>query len=227
VFPGHGPKLRGVVADVTDCAAVRALWDEAVAAYGATKRAVTYLTDALAEELGKDAPVTVAHLSPGTVVADLLSRDYTPEEFAKAKKVFNILADRVETAGVVALIWALLPTAPWWPFAALSAAVAGGAVVAGTMRPVFILATAGVTTVSVIGAVYAGRRRAWTAIALYTLGIVLVPALVPLRNHPSHETLRLQWIEQATNTAAQLALLAAAWLTVHAYRRSPAPEVLV
>ncbi|MET7425126.1 SDR family oxidoreductase [Dactylosporangium sp. NPDC005555] len=68
-----------------------------LAAYGMTKRAVTYLTDALAKELGKDSPVTVAHLSPGMVVTDLLSRDYTPEEFAKAKKIFNILADKVET----------------------------------------------------------------------------------------------------------------------------------
>jgi hypothetical protein len=121
------------------------------------------------------------------------------------------------SAGAVTLIWALLPTAPWWPFAALYAAVAGGAVVAGSMKPVFILATAGVTTVSVIGAVYAGRRRARIAIALYTLGIVLVTALVPLRNSPSHETLRTQWIEQGTNTFAQLAFLTAAWLTVRAY----------
>ena len=37
------------------------------------------------------------HLSPGMVVTDLLTHDYTPEEFAKAKKIFNILADRVET----------------------------------------------------------------------------------------------------------------------------------
>ncbi|MEV0134518.1 hypothetical protein AB0H83_39420 [Dactylosporangium sp. NPDC050688] len=124
------------------------------------------------------------------------------------------------SAGAVTLVWALLPTAPWWPFAAVYAAVAGGALVAGAMKPVFVLATAGVTTVSVIGAVYAGRRRARTAIALYTLGIVLVTALVPLRNHPDHETLRLQWIEQGTNTAAQLAFLTAAWLTVRAYRRS-------
>ncbi|MGI5184900.1 hypothetical protein ACQEVZ_52465 [Dactylosporangium sp. CA-152071] len=129
------------------------------------------------------------------------------------------------SAGAVLLIWALLPTAPWWPFAAVYAAVAGGAALAGTMKPVFILATAGVTTISVIGAVYAGRRRARPAIALYTLGIVLVTALVPLRNHPDHETLRLQWIEQGTNTAAQLAFLTAAWLTVRAYRRSPS-EVL-
>jgi hypothetical protein len=88
------------------------------------------------------------------------------------------------------------------------------------MKPVFILATAGVTTVSVIGAVYAGRRRARTAIALYTLGIVLVTALVPLRNSPSHETLRMQWIEQGTNTFAQLAFLTAAWLTVRAHTDS-------
>ena len=65
-------------------------------AYGATKRAVTYLTDGLAKEL-KDTPVKAAHLSPGMVVTDLLTHDYTPEELEKAKKVFNILADKVET----------------------------------------------------------------------------------------------------------------------------------
>ena len=37
------------------------------------------------------------HLSPGIVVTDLLTHDYPPDELAKAKKVFNILADRVET----------------------------------------------------------------------------------------------------------------------------------
>ena len=37
------------------------------------------------------------HLSPGMVVTDLLTHDYTPEEFEKAKKIFNILADKVET----------------------------------------------------------------------------------------------------------------------------------
>lgn len=171
--PDPDPRVRGVIADVTDRAAVRDLWDEAVAAYGrvdiwinnagvttarrplwelppaeldavidvnlrglahasavvlanmraqghgalwnmegfgsgnqqapglaaygTTKRAVTYLTDALAKELGKNSPVTVAHLSPGMVVTDLLARDYTPEELAKAKKIFNILADTVET----------------------------------------------------------------------------------------------------------------------------------
>jgi len=69
--------------------------------YGATKRALTYATLALAKELaqeqGKDVAVKVALLSPGMVVTDLLTRDYTPEEFTKAKRIFNILADKVET----------------------------------------------------------------------------------------------------------------------------------
>jgi len=67
-----------------------------LAPYGATKRAVTYLTGALAKEL-KGGPVKAAHLSPGMVVTDLLMQDYDPAELAKAKKIFNILADRVET----------------------------------------------------------------------------------------------------------------------------------
>ncbi|MFC6879293.1 MULTISPECIES: SDR family oxidoreductase [Actinomadura] len=67
-----------------------------LAAYGSTKRAVTYLTRALAKEL-EGTPVRVAHLSPGMVVTDLLVQDYPPDELAKARRVFNILADRVET----------------------------------------------------------------------------------------------------------------------------------
>ncbi len=65
-------------------------------AYGATKRGVTNVTDGLAKEL-KGTPVKAAHLSPGMVVTDLLTQEYTPEELEKAKKIFNILADKVET----------------------------------------------------------------------------------------------------------------------------------
>ncbi|MDL4813262.1 SDR family oxidoreductase [Actinomadura opuntiae] len=65
-------------------------------AYGATKRGTGYLTSGLAEEV-RDGPVKVAHLSPGMVVTDLLTSGYSPDELEKAKKVFNILADRVET----------------------------------------------------------------------------------------------------------------------------------
>ncbi len=64
--------------------------------YGATKRGLTYVTDSLAKEVA-DTPVTVHHLSPGMVVTDLLTHDYTPQELAQARKIFNILADRVET----------------------------------------------------------------------------------------------------------------------------------
>ncbi|MEV6342768.1 SDR family oxidoreductase [Actinoplanes sp. NPDC051851] len=64
--------------------------------YGATKRGLTYATSAMAKELA-GTPVRVGLLSPGMVVTDLLTRDYAPEELAKAKKIFNILADRVET----------------------------------------------------------------------------------------------------------------------------------
>ncbi|AYF76992.1 SDR family oxidoreductase [Nocardia yunnanensis] len=64
--------------------------------YGASKRAVTYLTKALAAEV--PAGVSVGLLSPGMVTTDLLTHGYAdPVELAKARKVFNILADRVET----------------------------------------------------------------------------------------------------------------------------------
>ena len=66
--------------------------------YGATKRAVTYLTESLVKET-KGSPVRVGFLSPGIVATDLLVDDYAgqPEAFEKARKIFNILGDRVET----------------------------------------------------------------------------------------------------------------------------------
>ncbi|MFJ3666905.1 SDR family oxidoreductase [Streptomyces sp. NPDC090106] len=71
-------------------------------AYGTTKRAVTHLTRALATDL-RDHAVRRPHdvramaLSPGMVVTDVLTHGYTAEEYEKARKVFDILADRVET----------------------------------------------------------------------------------------------------------------------------------
>lgn len=69
-----------------------------MATYGASKRAVNYLTEALARE-AKGTPIKVGFLSPGIVATDLLVGDYDgrPEEFEKVKRVFNILGDRVET----------------------------------------------------------------------------------------------------------------------------------
>lgn len=69
-----------------------------IGVYGSSKRAVRYLTEALVKEY-KDTSVKVGFLSPGIVVTDLLVGDYDgdPEGFAKAKKIFNILGDHVET----------------------------------------------------------------------------------------------------------------------------------
>ncbi len=65
--------------------------------YGSTKRAVNYFTEALAKELAGQ-PVKVGSLSPGMVITDLVSEQYKdrPEEFERAKKIFDLLADRVE-----------------------------------------------------------------------------------------------------------------------------------
>lgn len=67
-------------------------------AYGATKRAVNYMLKSLQKEL-KGTPVQVCTLSPGIVVTDLLIGDYdtSSEEWAKARKIFNILGDTVDT----------------------------------------------------------------------------------------------------------------------------------
>jgi len=69
-----------------------------MAVYGASKRAVTYLTSAMVKEM-KGTDVRVGYLSPGIVATDLLVDDYDgqPEAFEKARKIFNILGDRVET----------------------------------------------------------------------------------------------------------------------------------
>jgi NAD(P)-dependent dehydrogenase (short-subunit alcohol dehydrogenase family) len=66
--------------------------------YGSTKYSLRYLTDALVEET-RGTPVLVGALKPGMVVTDLLTEQYKkrPEDWERAKRIFNILADRVET----------------------------------------------------------------------------------------------------------------------------------
>ncbi len=66
--------------------------------YGATKRGLRYLDDALAAEL-KGTPVLAGSILPGMVVTDLLLAgfDGPPERVAQAKRIFTILADRAET----------------------------------------------------------------------------------------------------------------------------------
>jgi NAD(P)-dependent dehydrogenase (short-subunit alcohol dehydrogenase family) len=67
-------------------------------AYGSTKRLVRYLTDGLATEM-KGSGVLVGALSPGMVVTEFLTGWYDKgsAEWERAKRVFNVLADKVET----------------------------------------------------------------------------------------------------------------------------------
>ena len=71
---------------------------EGMTPYGATKRGLRYLDDALAKELS-GTPVIAGSILPGMVVTDLLLAGFEgpPERVAQAKKIFTILADRAET----------------------------------------------------------------------------------------------------------------------------------
>jgi NAD(P)-dependent dehydrogenase (short-subunit alcohol dehydrogenase family) len=67
--------------------------------YGTTKAATAFLDDSLTEELqGK--PILFGSLSPGMVVTDMLlnqRKGGDPADWERSQRVFNILADRVET----------------------------------------------------------------------------------------------------------------------------------
>ncbi len=67
--------------------------------YGSTKRALNYLTDCWAAEV-KGTPLVVGAVQPGMIVTDMISGQFEgqPEEWERARRIFNILADRVETA---------------------------------------------------------------------------------------------------------------------------------
>jgi short-subunit dehydrogenase len=66
--------------------------------YGASKAAVTYLTKALAKETEKT-PVKVSRLSPGVVITELATGPFkeNPERLERAKRIYNIIGDKVET----------------------------------------------------------------------------------------------------------------------------------
>ncbi len=66
--------------------------------YGFTKRALTYFTKSVNKEIA-GSPVLLGTISPGIVVTDLLeeSKDEDPARWEKTKRMYNILADRVET----------------------------------------------------------------------------------------------------------------------------------
>ncbi|MAT41713.1 MAG: chitin-binding protein [Anaerolineaceae bacterium] len=66
--------------------------------YGTSKRALSYFTESVVKE-NEESPVKIGFLSPGMVVTDLLlgDMDQRGEKWQRQKKIFNILADRVET----------------------------------------------------------------------------------------------------------------------------------
>lgn len=67
--------------------------------YGASKYALTYFNKCMIDET-RGSCVRICYLSPGIVVTDLLKRDMgstSEAEWARTKRVYNILADRVET----------------------------------------------------------------------------------------------------------------------------------
>jgi NAD(P)-dependent dehydrogenase (short-subunit alcohol dehydrogenase family) len=67
--------------------------------YGATKYAITYFTKCMIKET-KGTGVKVGYLSPGIVLTHLSLEaidKMPPDRIAETKRVFNILADRVET----------------------------------------------------------------------------------------------------------------------------------
>jgi len=70
-----------------------------LALYGTTKRGVRYFSAALAKEV-EGTPLLVGTLSPGMVLTDLLLNDremLDEKAWARRRRIFNILADEVET----------------------------------------------------------------------------------------------------------------------------------
>ena len=67
--------------------------------YGATKRAIRYITELLIEE-AQNTPVKVGSLMPGTVITELMIKaisTMSAQEREMLKKSFNIVGDTVET----------------------------------------------------------------------------------------------------------------------------------
>lgn len=71
---------------------------QGLALYATTKYAIRYLTRSLVRE-SRGTPVLVGALSPGMVTTEFLTGPYEdrPEDWERAKRIFNILADTVET----------------------------------------------------------------------------------------------------------------------------------
>ncbi len=65
--------------------------------YGMSKAALAYFTRGLVQET-KDTPLIIGSLQPGMVITDMIMDQYQdkPEEWERVKKIFSIIASRVE-----------------------------------------------------------------------------------------------------------------------------------
>jgi NAD(P)-dependent dehydrogenase (short-subunit alcohol dehydrogenase family) len=66
--------------------------------YGTTKYGLHYYIESVVKET-QDTPIIVGSIRPGMVLTGMLEEQYqeNPDELERAKRVFNLLADRVET----------------------------------------------------------------------------------------------------------------------------------
>ena len=69
-----------------------------LAIYGSTKAGVSYFNRAFIRETAGKQPVQVCTISPGMVITDMITGAYEdPAELQRLRRIFNIIADRVET----------------------------------------------------------------------------------------------------------------------------------
>jgi NAD(P)-dependent dehydrogenase (short-subunit alcohol dehydrogenase family) len=66
--------------------------------YGTTKAGLRFFDDSLMDD-AQSTPVIVGALRPGMVITEMITGQYKdkPEDWKKASRIFNIIADRVET----------------------------------------------------------------------------------------------------------------------------------
>ncbi len=69
--------------------------------YGTSKYALHYLFESLALE-ARNTPIVIGSLRPGMVITDMIIERYTdrPDDFERVKKIFNIIADRVDNVSM-------------------------------------------------------------------------------------------------------------------------------
>ena len=68
------------------------------AIYGTSKYGLRYYTESLWQELPDDSPVKIGTLQPGMVATELLLTPFDSREaFEKVRRIFNIIADPVDT----------------------------------------------------------------------------------------------------------------------------------